>query len=355
MTPRDKITAVIKGEILSEIPVYREGPMDVTVLEGLIKDPEESAENMIDYTKFFKSCVTYLGIDMESKTLSKDKNHHLYTYETGAIWRESYNPTFCREAEKYPVNIPSDALSFRFSDAGFKERFDSRAIREKIKAWHDAGFFVEGQVMGAFHGIYYYVTSFENILMWMAVEKEAAAALFNETARYSMESAYRLLDCGVDAIVACSDLGTARSLIFSKDMFREFMYPWLKELCGLCHRRGRFMHLHSHGHIGELMDDFIECGVDVINPIGPSDNNDLSLFKEKWGDRITLNAGISTTIMQMTDEEMKNHIFQVVGTGRVGGRFFPRTESGIPPMSREKTIRYLEYLGEACQMGFSRK
>ncbi|MFO7635848.1 MAG: uroporphyrinogen decarboxylase family protein [Clostridia bacterium] len=354
MTPREKIIAVLKGEILDEIPIYRESPMDVTVLEDIIPDLSDGdPEKVMAYTRFFSSCTTFLNIDMEVETLSKDNTHHRYRYETGAVWKESYLPTFCREAEHYPVNTPGEACLFRFSDRGFREGFDKEMAREKIRRFHENGFFVEGGAMGTFHAIYYYITSFENILTWMAVEEKAAEALFRETARYSLESARVLLDCGVDAIFVCSDLGTAISLIFSREMFRKYMAGWLKELADLCHERGAFLHLHSHGHVERLMEDFIGCGVDIINPIGPSDNNDLEYFKREWGNRICFNAGIGTQISQMDEVQMREHVFRVVETGRKGGRFFPRTESGIPPMSREKTLFYLELLREACRMGYA--
>lgn len=355
MTEREKIIAVLNGQIIDEIPIYREGPMDVTVLNELVPgDYEASPEKLMEYTSFFGNGTAWLGIDMESETISKDAGHHTYRYETGAVWHESYNPVFCREALAYPVNEPEDTFGFRFSDAGFTTRFDRAKAADTVRRYKEAGFFVEGSAMGAFHAIYYFVASFENILAWMAVEEDAAMALFNETARYSIESSRVLLDCGVDSIFVCSDLGSAMSLLFSKDMFRKYMAPWLTELAALCHEHGAWLHLHSHGHIEELMDDFIKCGVDIINPIGPSDHNDLSMFKKKWGDKITFNAGIGTQIAGMTDDEMRAHVFSVVETGRKGGRFFPRTESGIPPMSREKTLRYLELLKEACRMGYIR-
>jgi uroporphyrinogen-III decarboxylase len=135
-------------------------------------------------------------------------------------------------------------------------------------------------------------------------------------------------------------------------MFREYFFSWLKNLADLCHENNVHLHLHSHGHIGDLMDAIIEAGVDMVNPIGPSDNNDLSLFKQKWGDKITLHGGISTTIKDMNEEQMREHIHQVVSVGSQGGRFFPRTESGVPPMSLERTKLYIDILHEECQRGY---
>jgi uroporphyrinogen decarboxylase len=189
--------------------------------------------------------------------------------------------------------------------------------------------------------------------MWMASRPEAAHALFDMTRRFSVDAAKRLLRLGVDAIGSASDLGTGSSLLFSPGMFRTYVFPWLKEISDLCHDNGALFHLHSHGHIEAIMDGIVEAGVDIINPIGPSDNNDLAMFKERWGDRITLHGGISTTISGMDREDIEAHVRDVVSVGRRGGRFFPRTESGIPPMPVEKAVFYLDTLKRECSRGYA--
>ncbi|MFP4384496.1 MAG: uroporphyrinogen decarboxylase family protein [Spirochaetia bacterium] len=214
-------------------------------------------------------------------------------------------------------------------------RFDRDKLIQQVKAFHDAGYFVQGSVMGVWYGIYYYLTKFDNILMFMACEPEAARKLFDMTGRFSLESAKILLECGVDSIFTPSDLGSGQGLLFSPAMFREYVYPWLNELADLAHAYGAYLHLHSHGHIQDIMDGIVEAGVDIINPVGPSDHNDLEYFKKHWGKEITFHGGISTTISEMSEEQMRKHVKEVIETGRKGGRFIPRTESGIPPMPVE--------------------
>jgi uroporphyrinogen decarboxylase len=354
MTEREKVLAVLRGERIGSIPILSECPMDVTALRGVWPEPTDDPvrDRIAESVLCGNSSVgVYFGI--ESKTLSRDANHHEYRYETGAVWRESYQPTFCREALEFPINTPEDAMMFTMPDASAIGRLDEAETRRAVDAFHDAGYFVEGGVIGAWGSIYYYLTSFENILMWMSIEPDAAHAVFDMTRKYSLTSAKRLLDCGVDCIHTGSDLGSGSSLLFSPSMFREYVYPWLKELADLCHEYGRHLQLHSHGHIQDIMDGIVASGVDIINPVGPSDHNDLDMFKKRWGDKIVLHGGISTTIASMGPDEMREHVRSVIEIGRRGGRFFPRTESGIPVMPREKILQYLSILKEECGVGYS--
>ena len=356
MTHRERLIAVLNGGKPDVIPLYDECPMDVTVLRGLLPEPgDDLARYVTQRAEFFDNSAVGCGLGhgIGVKTLSKDATHHTYRYETGAVWHESYDPTFCREALAFPVNSPGDALRFKMPDPATPGRFDAEGATRRVRALQDAGYFVQANVLGAWQGIYYYLASFDNILMWMAMAPEAARALFDCTRRFSIETARRHLACGVDCIFTPSDLGSGRGLLFSESMFREYVFPWLKELADLCHAHGAYLHLHSHGHIQDVMDGIVEAGVDMVNPIGPSDHNDLALFKARWGDKITLHGGVSTRIAGMSEEAMRRHVEEVVAVGRVGGRFFPRTESGIPPMPLAKTRLYVDLLREARMKGYA--
>ncbi|MDO9540726.1 MAG: hypothetical protein Q7J98_00180 [Kiritimatiellia bacterium] len=100
------------------------------------------------------------------------------------------------------------------------------------------------------------------------------------------------------------------------------------------------------------MDGIVEAGVDILNPVGPSDHNDLALFKRRWGNKITFHDGISTTIGSMSEGEIRRHVAEVISVGRVGGRFLPRTESGIPPMPLAKALLYIQTLKEERSHGY---
>ena len=354
MTHRERIFSVIHGEMPDVVPCWGECPMDVTVFRDIM--PEmcgDPIKDLITHNEFFdNSVISPVGVGLAQETISQDNDHHIYRYETGAVWRECYNPTFSREAVSYPINDPVEALKYSMLDAGSPEKLNVDETRKTIKLLKDRGYFVEGSVIGAWYGIYYFLASFENILMWMASEPKAAHTLFDMTTEFSLKSAERLLDCGVDCIFTASDLGSGNSLLFSKSMYYEYVNPWLTELATLCHSKGAYLHLHSHGHIEDIMDGIVASGVDILNPVGPSDHNDLAMFKREWGSALTLHGGISTTISEMNHEQILDHVAEVMNIGCVGGRFIPRTESGIPPMSVEMAKYYIDTLRSEREKGY---
>jgi len=357
MTKRECVIEVLKGGKPPVVPSLGETPMDATVaasLAGLMPKPTgDPVTDAVNRALFYDNSVLGVGIDVAAETLVKTDERHVYRYETGVVWTDQYIPTYNRSAGNYPVETPEQAFTFQMPVFDDGARFNKKELAERINRIKDAGYYAEGHIIGAWSAVYYYMARFESALEWMLTEPEACERLFKHAIDFSVKSAEVLLECGVDGINSFSDMGTAISTLYSRQCFDRYMYNWLKSISALCHDNDAFFHLHCHGHIEDFMDKIVEAGVDIINPIGPSDYNDLAMFKRKWGDRINIMGGISTTIMDMDDGAMRAHVREVMDIGRKGGRFFPRTESGIPPMPREKIMLYLEILKDERMKGYT--
>jgi uroporphyrinogen-III decarboxylase len=348
LNKREQVLAVVAGERLEEIPTIAEAFMDVTVTKalGIAATGDWFKDQLAEAELLQKNDLT-VGASVASRTMQKDDKHHLYEYETGTRWLEQYDPTFCREAVKYPVNKPEEVSDLKFPDFHDPKRYEN--MRPMVEAMHAAGYFVQGCTGGIWSGSYYLCTSFDNILTWMAMEPEVAHDMFTKIGSCVLAAAEEMLERDVDSIFICDDLGSGQSLLFSREMYREFIKPWHKKLADLCHNYGKIFHLHSHGHIQDLMVDIVEAGVDILNPVGPSDHNDLAFFKKSWGRKITFLGGISTTIAQMSEPQIEQHIVEVMEIGCKGGRFMPRTESGIPMMPAEKAKFFINILSKYCK------
>jgi uroporphyrinogen decarboxylase len=66
---------------------------------------------------------------------------------------------------------------------------------------------------------------------------------------------------------------------------------------------------HSDGDLREVMDDLIETGFDIINPIQPECMDPYEV-KRRWGDRITMWGSISirTTLPNGTPESVRTEV-----------------------------------------------
>lgn len=69
----------------------------------------------------------------------------------------------------------------------------------------------------------------------------------------------------VDGISFMDDWGSQRQLLIPPAVWRALFKPLYKDYCDLAHARGKFVFMHSDGHISEVYEDLVEIGVDAVN------------------------------------------------------------------------------------------
>ncbi len=60
-------------------------------------------------------------------------------------------------------------------------------------------------------------------------------------------------------------------------VFRELVTPYHKELVGMIHEAGHLVAIHCHGRVREVMDDFLEIGIDMLEPMEPPPQGNIAL------------------------------------------------------------------------------
>lgn len=140
----------------------------------------------------------------------------------------------------------------------------------------------------------------ETFLMNMALHPDFAEALLlkiAELCKQLMRHFLDALDGNADIIKIGDDLGTQQSLLMSPDMYRRVLKPIHADFIELIKRRTSAKILfHSCGDVYPLLDDLVEIGIDIINPVQTSAGklSDLERLKERYGDILTFCGAIDT-------------------------------------------------------------
>ena len=121
------------------------------------------------------------------------------------------------------------------------------------------------------------------------------------------------------------DFGTQKSLMISPQMFRDLIKPRWKEL--IRHIKSQAdvkVMFHSDGAILPLLEDFIDIGVDILNPVQTSVSglDDTFALKEKYGDRLCFHGAIDVQQMlpNATPAELEAEVARrIYDLGRDGG------------------------------------
>ncbi|MFC2025566.1 uroporphyrinogen decarboxylase family protein [Chloroflexota bacterium] len=129
----------------------------------------------------------------------------------------------------------------------------------------------------------------------------------------------------VDVVVITDDQGTQNSLMVSPKMFREFFKPRLKSQVETIKENADVKVLmHCDGAILPIVEDLIEIGVDILNPIQTvvKGFEDTQALKEQFGRRICFHGGIDVqqVLPNATVEQVQVEVAQrIQDLGRNGG------------------------------------
>ena len=172
----------------------------------------------------------------------------------------------------------------------------------------------------------YAMQGMEKFLLNMMLDGDFARALMEKIAVYCKQMMGRFLEelgDNVDIIKIGDDLGTQESLMISPKMYREILKPIHADFISFIKARTNAKILfHSDGDVATLVDDFIEIGVDILNPIQTSAGtmSDLPALKKRYGKNIAFCGGIDShrvlpfgTVEEVRDEVRR--VMQILGPG----------------------------------------
>ena len=100
---------------------------------------------------------------------------------------------------------------------------------------------------------------------------------------------------GLMDVMRCDeDAGGNEALMINPATWRKWYKPLWKELFAMCHDNGAKVWLHSCGYCRSIVEDFIDCDADILDPIPPYvKDSDPADMKRAFGERLCLHGGVN--------------------------------------------------------------
>lgn len=239
-------------------------------------------------------------------------------------WRQKVMPTATGPEDCFVEFVLADAESIddlarhRWPDVDW---FDFTNFAARLEGWQDFA------VMASGASVFQHPTFLrgsEQLLMDMALRPEMAHWLMDRFTDFYLAFFDRMLTAAqgrIDMLRAADDLGTQRGLFFSPEMFRTFIKPRLQRLIDMTHSHGVKFLFHSCGAIRPVIEDLIEIGVDILDPLqAAADGMEPQALKDAYGDRLCLHGGICTQYLlpkgtpATVREEVRRRV-EILGAG----------------------------------------
>ncbi len=143
--------------------------------------------------------------------------------------------------------------------------------------------------------------------------------------------------------ISGTDFGTQNAEFMSSDMFKELYKPYYKRICDWVHQNTKWKtFFHTCGCVVKLLDDFVDMGMDIINPVQLSATGmDAQMLKDKYGDKLVFwGGGVDTQSMlpNGTPEEVAAQVTERLDILSKGGGYVFNTIHNIVGDTRPENI-----------------
>ncbi len=181
--------------------------------------------------------------------------------------------------------------------------------------------------IGSVFEVAWQLRGMQEFLMDMAVEPDIPRYIMDRLTDVYIENTRRVLDLAgdrLDMLYFYDDVATQKSLMVSRDMWKDFIQPCHARLIEVVRAYGKPVMYHSDGAIYSLIPDLINMGIQVLNPIqADAKGMDPKLLKQEFGDKLTFHGGINITqtLPHGTTDEVRAEVRERVRVLGEGGGY----------------------------------
>ncbi len=203
-----------------------------------------------------------------------------------------------------------------------------------------------------------YLRGFSDWFMDLGSDHDLFRALMEAVLEVLLEwnrRAFRELGDLIDIVAFGDDIGLQDRPICAPALYRQLIRPYQERIVAdiRAHTRARILY-HTCGSVYRYIGDFIEMGIDAINPVQVSAKNmEPERLRREFGGRIAFWGGIDTQRLMPrgTPEEVRDQVrrtFEILGRG--GGWVLASVHNVQPDVPPENLLAMFS-AGRECVYG----
>ena len=190
----------------------------------------------------------------------------------------------------------------------------------------------------------------ENTLLWIGLYPERLGEFIlrlNEWATEILKGQIEAADGLIDGMVVWGDIAYRQSLLFSPDYWRRWYKPGLAAMVEASHAHGLPVIYHSCGNVAAVIEDFIEIGIDALNPLEAKAGLDVVELRREYGHRIAFCGNMNVQEWEhASDEELERIVLRKLNAAKGGGLIFQSDHSVPTVVSARRYEHVLELVRE---------
>ena len=219
--------------------------------------------------------------------------------------------------------------------------FDYSSIRSQTLQLYNEGEYAIVGSMGSPGNIFeqsWYLRGLTEFFLDLVDNKDFAHLLMSKITEIRKQNAKYFLDeVGeyLDVFQLADDLAMQNGPYMSPELYREMIKPYQVELFRYVKSlTPAKIYYHSCGSVTRLLDDLIDVGVDILNPVQVSaDGMETDQLKQRFGQRLSFWGAIDTTeiLPNGTVDDVRNEVRQIIHDLAPGGGFVLSSVHNLQP------------------------
>ena len=190
---------------------------------------------------------------------------------------------------------------------------------------------------GGFLEIAWSIRGFERFLMDLVDRPEMAEFVLARVTGFCKELTVRCIeaaDGGIDVIWSASDIGMQTGMLLSPDLWREQIKPFHRELIEPFKKMGFKTRYHTDGAVLPVIEDLIEMGLDMLDPIQPrGPGMDPENLAALFGGRLSFYGGVDTQEMLPygTPGQIEQEVLRLIRVLGANGGYVVAASNAVQP------------------------
>lgn len=160
------------------------------------------------------------------------------------------------------------------------------------------------------------VRGYEPFLEDLLLQREWAEVILDKFCDNNLITATAAARAGYDCIACGDDVANQNALMFQPSLWRQVMKPRWAKVIAAARAIKPDIHVwyHSDGNVWDILDDLVEIGITILNPVQPECMNQLAIRK-RFGKRLAFDGcvGTQTTFPFGTADEMTAKVRELAG------------------------------------------
>ena len=309
MTPKERVNAAIRRQEPDRVP--RDFAAEPAIWSQLLRKLQTNDREAV--LRHFEIDCRVISYDSETFCRYRNEEAPPMVSRTSSWKRQVAPDTFVdiwgakrrrvqndwgeyEELCEYPLADAQTANDLKRYNWPSPEWWDFSELPQEASEIGNHGYYHLRYRVGAIFETAWSLRGFDRFLVDLVQNPEMAQYMMERILEVHLENLRQVMQLAgntIDMIYTYDDVAHQNGLLISPALWRKTIRPFQMRLFEKAREYGKPIMLHCCGAVRPLLPEWIDMGLDVINPVQPlAAKMNLSELKAEFGDRLTFHGGI---------------------------------------------------------------